>query len=212
MPTIPFYYLTLESYYLGILVQPAFTGPDDISLIYIAFCFLNGYYGNGMWVQEYDFIGLGKLKFGHLLLYIMCPIELISILIGVGLNLWHARKNENFKKMYAGKKSFISHISYMIVVCSVFLGYAMIENNQTTKLYPKLLMTAYGSHFLQGTLRAMISGVTLEVFNPFRRSNILMWILMICNGVSIQIHGVPLIDEFLMICLVNIVGWSCVFH
>jgi hypothetical protein len=82
-----------------------------------------------MWVQEYDFIGLGKLKFGHLLLYIMCPIELISILIGVGLNLWHARKNENFKKMYAGKKSFISHISYMIVVCSVFLGYAMIENN-----------------------------------------------------------------------------------
>ena len=142
----------------------------------------------------------------------MCPIELISILTGVGLNLWHGRKKEEFKRMYAGKKSLVAHLTYMLVVCSVFLGYSLIENNQVTKLYPKLLMTAYGSHFLQGTLRAMISGVTLEVFNPFRRSNVLMWILMICNGTSLFMNGVPLMDEFLMICLINIVGWGCVFH
>lgn len=82
-----------------------------------------------MWAQEYDFIGLGKLRFGHLLLYIMCPIEIISILTGVGLNLWHGRKKEEFKKMYGGKKSFVAHITYMLVVCGVYLGYAMIENN-----------------------------------------------------------------------------------
>ena len=101
-----------------------------------------------MWVQEYDFIGFGKVKLGHLILYILCPIEMVSVLTGVCLNLWHGRKNEEFKKMYAGMKSFFIHISYMIVLCSVFLGYSLLENSQAMQLYPKLVMTAYGSHFL----------------------------------------------------------------
>jgi len=93
-------------------------------------CFLTGYYGNDIWAQEYDFLGLGKAKGGHLFIYILFPIECASILTGVGLNLWHGRKNnEEFKKMYAGMKVFVSHMLFMIVVCVVFLGYSLFENN-----------------------------------------------------------------------------------
>lgn len=39
-----------------------------------------------------------------------------------------------------------------------------------------------------------------------------MWLLMFVNGASIYTRGQPLIDEYLMILTVVIVGWSCVFH
>jgi len=35
---------------------------------------------------------------------------------------------------------------------------------------------------------------------------------MICNGASLYLNGVALIDEFIMICLVNLVGWGNILH
>ena len=51
--------------------------------------------------------------------------------------------------------------------------------------YPIAMMFAYGSQFLQGTLRALISGVTREQYQPYRRTNTLMWSLMIVNVYTI---------------------------
>lgn len=141
-----------------------FSGPDDISLAYIAFCFFNGYYGNGLWAEEYNFLGLGKMKLGFLMVYVIFSLEICAVLSGVCTNLWHARNRDQFKSMYSGKLSFFYHTSYLFVMASVFLSYSLLTESKAVKEYPKLVMTAYGSHFLQGTLRAMISGVTLEDF------------------------------------------------
>ena len=45
--TVPFYYLTMEEYYTGMLNLPMFTGPDDTSLYISAICFTAGYMGRG---------------------------------------------------------------------------------------------------------------------------------------------------------------------
>lgn len=39
-----------------------------------------------------------------------------------------------------------------------------------------------------------------------------MWILMGMNAASIYASGQPVMDEFLMILLVVVVGWSSVMH
>ena len=39
-----------------------------------------------------------------------------------------------------------------------------------------------------------------------------MWALMGVNAISIYTSGQPVMDEYLMICLVVIVGWICVMH
>jgi hypothetical protein len=74
--------------------------------------------------------------------------------------MWHGRKSETFKRMYANKKSFIVHLSYMIVVVAIYLGYSLLPGSRVIKEYPRLLHLAYGAHFLQGTLRVMISAAT----------------------------------------------------
>ena len=44
--TLPFYALIFEEFYTGILVMPAFTGPDDASLYILLFSCFTAYYGS----------------------------------------------------------------------------------------------------------------------------------------------------------------------
>ena len=62
MSSVPFYYFTLEEYYLGKLTLPMFSGPDDTSVAISAVCFLTTYLGSDYWLQEHDFLGFGKMK------------------------------------------------------------------------------------------------------------------------------------------------------
>ena len=50
--TVPFYYLTMEEYYIGMLNLPMFTGPDDTSVALSAICFFSAYMGAGEWWLE----------------------------------------------------------------------------------------------------------------------------------------------------------------
>ena len=43
--TVPFYYLTMEEYYIGMLNLPMFSGPDDTSLYVSGICFFCAYMG-----------------------------------------------------------------------------------------------------------------------------------------------------------------------
>lgn len=79
MPTVPFYYMTLETYYLGKLKQPAFSGPDDVSLAIIAVSFYVGFYGNEFFLNEYDFFGIfGNIRLSHICMYLIAIFELTS--------------------------------------------------------------------------------------------------------------------------------------
>ena len=62
MSSVPFYYFTLEEYYLGKLTLPMFSGPDDTSVAISAVCFLTAYLGSDYWLQEHDFLGFGQMK------------------------------------------------------------------------------------------------------------------------------------------------------
>lgn len=46
MSTIPFYYLTLETYYLGVLTLPSFSGPDDLSVLHFFVHMYTAYVGS----------------------------------------------------------------------------------------------------------------------------------------------------------------------
>lgn len=44
--TLPFYALSFEEFYSGILVMPAFTGPDDAALAILVLSCISAYYGS----------------------------------------------------------------------------------------------------------------------------------------------------------------------
>lgn len=43
---LPFYLITLDEFYSGILVMPAFSGPDDASLAILFASLVTAYYGS----------------------------------------------------------------------------------------------------------------------------------------------------------------------
>jgi len=114
--------------------------------------------------------------------------------------------------MFKNKKRFLVHLSYMFVVVGVYLGYTLLSDSKLVSEHPKLVHLAYGAHYLQGTLRAMVSAATLEDYMPYRRNNVLMWLLMIVNGMSLYLKREALFDEYMMIVTVAMVGWACVLH
>jgi hypothetical protein len=51
--TVPFYYITMEEYYIGMLNLPMFTGPDDTSLLISGIAFICAYMGTGEFFLEH---------------------------------------------------------------------------------------------------------------------------------------------------------------
>jgi len=95
--SFPFYYLILEEFYVGKLVQPALSGPDDASLAVYAVCLLTAYMGSEeLWRTEHDFFGFGAVRTSHLFLYTLTIFEFITIGMGFSSNIKLASKSEHF--------------------------------------------------------------------------------------------------------------------
>ena len=46
MSTVAFYYFTIQEFYMGRMVLPAISGPDDTSIFISGVCFFTAYFGS----------------------------------------------------------------------------------------------------------------------------------------------------------------------
>ena len=70
--TLSFYTLSLEEFYTGKLVMPAFTGPDDAALFLLILSCISAYYGSTeLWATEIELPFIGSTKTGHVTTYLM---------------------------------------------------------------------------------------------------------------------------------------------
>lgn len=143
MSTVSFYYLTIEEYYLGKLYLPALSGPDDTSLFISGVCFYTAYVGSEIWLTEADFFGLGTLRLVHLAIRAICIFEIGMVCTSVYNNLSAGKNTETFKKRYQ-PLSFFIHLSYMAVLCAVYIGYNLVGSTMLDD-YPKLTTMAFGA-------------------------------------------------------------------
>ena len=146
--TLPFYALIFEEFYTGILVMPAFTGPDDASLYILLFSCFTAYYGSQeLWLTEIDVFGFGPMRISHVFSYLLFSCQSAAIISGVVTNLWHCRNNEHFAKRYR-PLTFLAHCSFMVVLIVIYLGYTLIPGSVASTVYPKTTMLAYGGQFI----------------------------------------------------------------
>ena len=103
-------------------------------------------------------------------------IEFFWVVLAALSNLYKVKDEEHFKMIYKGKRKLLEHWGYMIVLVSVFMAYAL----GTPIMYKnaRLGMFAYGASFIQGTLHALLSVPSKECYTPYRRTNVLCWILI----------------------------------
>jgi ethanolaminephosphotransferase len=95
MTTVPFYYLTLETYYLGEMNLPSWSGPDDTQVAYAIGCLILAVIGTDIFLYELEFMGV-KTQVNHMVLYVLVIFEVVSIVSSFFSNVWAARKKPYF--------------------------------------------------------------------------------------------------------------------
>ena len=96
LSTIPFYFFTLQEYYLGRLVLANLSGPDDTSLVFSMVCFTLAYFGTDIFLPEIDFLGFGNMRLGHAILSLVISFEICSSIHCFSSELYHARNESTF--------------------------------------------------------------------------------------------------------------------
>ena len=107
--TVPFYYLTMEEYYIGMLHLPMFSGPDDTSLYISCLCFFAAYMGDGHWLQEHVNVPFGldevlkippTVKRSTYAVFLVYTVEIVAVLSGSLGKYWKARDESHFKQRF----------------------------------------------------------------------------------------------------------------
>ena len=80
---------------MGKLILPAFSGPDDTSLLFSLACFFTAYIGSDTYMAEYDF-GFGDIRLGFVLARFGFCYEMFFILPDFAKNIWAAKDTEHF--------------------------------------------------------------------------------------------------------------------
>jgi len=149
--TVPFYAITMEEYYIGMLNLPIFTGPDDTSLLISGICFLSAYLGSGDWWLDQVAVPFGldevlgtpqtlrRSTYGVFVVYI---VEVMSILFGSFFKYWNARNESHFKERFTWF-SFISHGGYMVFNIIVYDTYSMLSGSQILYTHPRSIVFCF---------------------------------------------------------------------
>lgn len=210
--TLPFYALSFEEFYTGVLVMPAFNGPDDAALAILVMSLITAFFGSQeLWAMEVEIFGFGSIRMSQILSYFLFCYNSLTIAFNVATNLWHCRNNEHFAKRYR-PMSFLAQASFMIVLCSSYLAYSLVPGSVAASTYTKTMMFAYGGQFIQVMLRLLVSSVVHDNYNPYRRTILLGWTLMAINAASLLTYGAPFINEGLLFLAICMLSWGAVFH
>jgi len=210
--TMPFYIMTLEEFYTGVLTLPAYSGPDEAALAILIFMSITAYFGSEeLWGQELEIFGLGTWKACHIFGIVLFSFEGLQNLYSVFTNLWFSRNDEHFKKRFE-PKMFIAHASYIFILMGLFAGYSFIPGSQAATVYTRTMVLAYGGQFSQIILRMLVSSVIQDIFNPFRRTILLGWALMIANATYLLMYGESFMNEGILFGIINALSWGAAAH
>ena len=105
---------------------PAWFGPDDTQVAVIIFYILVAFTTESDFLFRYqDVPGLDiQVTFGQFACIALCIIEFFWVVLAALNNLYKARKEEHFKKVYAGNYYVMCHWGFMIIICTIFMIYA----------------------------------------------------------------------------------------
>jgi hypothetical protein len=77
---------------------------------------------------------------------------------------------------------------------------------------PRRVMYAFGFQFIMMALRIQLSGVTRERFNPYRRTTVITWTVLIAHIVHVKLFGTSLMTESLMYLILDVLSFAALIH
>lgn len=100
----------------------------------------------------------------------------------------------------------------MLINVAIYNSYGALVGSNVLQTHPRLVIFCFAGQFLQANLRMLIANASGENFNPYRRTTLIAWGLMIVNMASLLINGEALMNEQYMFAFINVIIWSAVAH
>ena len=94
----------------------------------------------------------------------------------------------------------------------LFLTAAYLSPEDVMRTHPRRVMYAFGFQFILMAFRLQLSGVTHDIFNPFRRTSLITWAVLIAHILSVTINGAGFMSEPLMYLLLAIISSTSLAH
>lgn len=95
---------------------------------------------------------------------------------------------------------------------AIFLTAARLSPANIMESHPRRVMYAFGFQFILMALRIQLSGVTREVFSPFRRTSLFAWVVLSAHTFSVWTTGASFMDEALMYLILDVVTGLSLLH
>jgi len=95
---------------------------------------------------------------------------------------------------------------------AVFLIAAYYSPAHIMETHPRRVMYAFGFQFILMTLRVQLSGVTHDKFNPFRRTTLITWAVLISHIIYVKIYDKAFMCEALMYLCIDILSFISLMH
>ena len=95
---------------------------------------------------------------------------------------------------------------------AIYNVYGVFSGSKILYTHTHSVIWCFSGQFLQGILRLLVANASGENFNPYRRTTLISWGLMIINIVSFAINGHALINEKWLFLFINFIIWSAVAH
>lgn len=121
------------------------------------------------------------------------------------------RNSKQFLAVYQ-VEYILSHFTWYFINAAIFLAAAWHSPSEVMTHYPRRVMYAFGFQFILMALRTQLSGVTQERYNPFRRTSIITWVVLISHILSVRLTGDTFMNEALMYLGLDILSFGSLAH
>jgi hypothetical protein len=127
-------------------------------------------------------------------------------------NIYVARDSTHFKQIFK-LKYFIVHLFFYLIHLGIF-GLAVIYSpSNIMSTHPRRVNCTFAFIFIQTVHRMQYTHVTLERFNPFRRSTLITWALVLAQTVfSIITKGESLFNEPVLYLALSLLTFCSMSH
>ena len=133
------------------------------------------------------------------------------VISGSMLKFYKARDETHFKNRFTWS-SFLSHGGYMVINILVYDTYGVLCGSDILHTHTRSIVLCYAGQFLQCVLRMIVANASGENFNPYRRTTLIAWGLMIVNIISFTMKKEALIEEKWLFRGINVMIWSAIAH
>jgi ethanolaminephosphotransferase len=211
---MPFYFATLEEYYVGALYLPVFNGITDGSIPLILINFAVGIMGSEWFTQTVYLPQVGAVPACHLAFYFIVITQAFGSIRNINEMVQAYFKPINPEEHYREPVNFVALFTQVVAyfaIVAIFCVFATHNQGDIVKQAPVAFALQFSNCQVHMAMTVMLAHMTRQKYNPFSKLYCLNFLGLCAFLVAglFDVEAMQLQSAFYALCTVSSV---CQFH